>query len=371
MPSPQPSPVPATVSCSTTPADAAEPLVLAESVDSQGVSHILLDSLSDPTHQSTLCTIGGAEIARFVSPTEIGYVTNSLSNSAPIQGTSRITQMSLTDFKAVTVVAVQGDVMDVAWSADGSTVAYLLYTEDANGAANQLWLKVGSATPRALTPPIPLFGRDGSVNDQILVRFSPDEKYVVMVDTYLAGAAPASSDQAIIQVHSVPDGGLVWVPPSALVASGNKGGPYVTMVAWSHQTDHLYYRDQAGVHVWDPSGTVSTMVTGLAWYSPSVSPDDRFIAYALNVGGQPHIEVRDLISSSVRVIPGTLGQPILLTDDELIESHFVPNTQGLGPPYHSTGVYVLNLVTNAETPLLVNPAVSPFSSPFVIDTWPR
>jgi hypothetical protein len=331
----------------------------------------LLDSLRDPTHQSTLCTISGTEIARFISPTEIGYVTNSLSGSDPIHGTSLITQMSLPDLKTAAVVAAQGDIMDIAWNSDGSAVAYLLYMEDAHGAANQLWLKVGSAAPRALTPEIPLFGRDGHVDDQILVRFSPDEKYVVMVDTYLAGAAPATPDQAMIQVHSVPDGGLVWVPPSALVASGNKIGAYVTMVAWSNQTDHLYYRDQAGVHVWDPSGTVSTMVARLAWYSPSVSPDDRFVAYALDVGGQPHIEVRDLVSSSVRVIPSTLGRPILLTDDELVESHFGPNTQGLGPPYLATGVYILNLVTNAETPLLVDPALSPFNSPFVLDTWPH
>ena len=57
-----------------------------------------------------------------------------------------------------------------------------------------------------------------------------------------------------------------------------------------------------------------------------------------------------------------LGQPILLSDQVMIEAHFVRNTQ-LGPPYMSTDYFVLDLVTNKETPLP--------GTLWVMDTWPR
>ena len=309
----------------------------------------------------------------FISRTDIGYLTTSSLND-PIHGTSKIARMSLTDMKAVPVVTVQGDVPDFKWSPDGSTLAYLLETADPNYALfHQLWLKVGSAAPKALTPLMPVCGY-GSVDDQTIVRFSHDGKYLLTVDTPVSGA---------FQVRSVPDGAFVWAPPAEPVAFANKGGSYrdipanvggtcpccpgSRMAVWSHQSDRLYYRGPAaGIHAWDPTGTVGTVVAGLSWYSPSVSPADRLVAYTLDAGGPQHIEVRDLVTSSVRAIPGKLGQPILLSDDELIESHFEHSGGQVGQG--TTGVYILNLLTNVETPLLVGPT---FENPEVIDTWPR
>jgi hypothetical protein len=343
-PSASPSAAPVTMSCSATPAPAS-PLVIANTLDNL----LTVFDFADPKHPIALCTMSGSVyLPRFISRTEIGYLTGSSSND-PIRGTTVISRVSLNDLKPVPILAVQGDVLDMAWSPDGSTLAYLLYTPDS---ANQLWVKVGDASPRALTPLIPLFGRDGSIDDQTLVRFSPDGKYVLMVDTLVAGAAPAAPDEAIVQVHSVPDGNLVWVPPSALGVSGSKFAPYVTMAAWSHQTDRLYYRDMAGVHTWDPPGTVATLVAGLQWHSPSVAPGDQLLAYDLVVNGQPHIEVRSLVSAAVQVLPGERGAPILLSDAVMIELHYGPNTQGPGPPYVETGLFVLNLTTNLESPLL-------------------
>jgi hypothetical protein len=331
---------------------------------------VVLDTFRDPTHPTTLCGITGGYDFRFISGSEIGYVTNSSSNN-PIRGTSVIARMNLTGLKPVPVVAVQGDVMDVAWSSDGSSVAYLLYTDApgiGSGAANQLWLKVGDAAPRPLTPLIPLFGRGGSVDDQILVRFSPDGKYLVMVDTYVAGAAPSAPDQATFQVHSVPDGGLVWVPPGALNPPGS--GQFTTMAAWSHHSDRLYYRDQAGVHTWDPPSTVGTIAAGLTWYSPTISADDRLVAYVLSVGenallGKPYVEIRDLASNTVRDLSGIRAAPWFLSGTLLLEAEYGPNPQqGPGPVYTQTGsTFVYNLSTNVEMPIpvVINP----------IDSWPR
>ena len=74
------------------------------------------------------------------------------------------------------------------------------------------------------------------------------------------------------------------------------------------------------------------------------------------------MEIRDITAGSVRVLPGMLGQPILLSDQVMIEAHFVRNTQ-YGAPYMPTGHFVLDLVTNKETPL---PGIL-----WVMDTWPH
>jgi hypothetical protein len=331
-------------------------------LSTQNNLHTLIESVSNPAHPVVLCSLSSnASSPEFITRTDIGY---SISNATPETPATlaEIQRMSLSDARPVTVATVNGDAMDVAWSPDGSNVAYIASSTAPDGAnANQLWLKVGSAVPQALTPLIEYGGRDGSLSDQNVVSFSPDGKYLLMVDTFIAGAAPAAPNRAVIQVYSVPDGKLVWVPPTALGPSmATKIDPSITMAAWAHLGDRLYYRDKAGVHTWNPPATVGTLAKGLAWYSPSVSSDGRFVAYAVYVSGKPHVEVRNLVSGSVLVLTGTLGDPLLLSDQEMIEAHFARNSQ-LGPLYAPSGNFVLNLLTRKETPLPGTP----------IDTWPH
>src|SRR5258708_10078972 len=94
---------------------------------------------------------------------------------------------------------VQGEVMDSAWSPDGASMAYLLYTAApglGSGDANQLWLKSGADQPHPLTPLIPLFGRGGSISDQIYLPFSPDGKNPLILYNYLARPNPPSAQLA-------------------------------------------------------------------------------------------------------------------------------------------------------------------------------
>lgn len=326
--------------------------------------YTLIDSFANPTKPVTLCSLSAnAGSPKFISDTEISYA---ISNATPetIGTLSVIQRMSLVDKRPLTITTVPGDVMDLAWSPDGSNVAYLAYTNFPDGSnGNQLWLKKGNAPTQMVTPLIPLFGRDGSVNDQTIVRFSPDGKYLLMVDTFVTGAAPVLEKLAAFQVISVQDGSLVWVPPSALGASGNKGGPFITMAAWSQTSDRLYYRDHAGVHTWDPPATVGMMAAGLVWYSPSLSPDGSLLAYANNVTTQPRIEIRNVADGSVRVLAGVKGDPLFLSNQEVIEAHFIKNTQ-LGPPFIPSHYYILDLLTNKETAL---PAILGLP----MDIWPR
>ena len=261
--------------------------------------------------------------------------------------------------------------MDFAWSPDGFAVAYLVYAEApglGSGSANQLWLKIGKTPARALTPMMPLFGRGGSLDDENIVRFSHDGKFLLMIDTYVSGGAPPSPDQAAFQVHSIPDGNVVFVPPSAQNPSGR--GAFTTMAAWSHQSDRLYYRDPAGIQTWDPPGTQGTMAGGLSWSSPSLSPDDRFVAYVVrDIGnaleGQPHVEIRELGTNKVTVIPGVRGAPFFASGTVLFEVEYGPNPeQGPGPRYIPTGKgFAYDVRANVETQ--TNGVISP------IDYWPH
>ena len=79
--------------------------------------------------------------------------------------------------------------------------------------------------------------------------------------------------------------------------------------------------------------------------------------------GKQRVEVRDLVSGSVIVLPGVLGSPILLSDTQMIEVHLVLRSSPFGPYYVPTHYYVRNLVTDVETLLPAG-----FQ---VLDVWPH
>jgi hypothetical protein len=142
---------------------------------------------------------------------------------------------------------------------------------------------------------------------------------------------------------------LVWVPPSAL-----KGPAYFTsMTAWSHLSDRLYFDDGLErISKWDPPATIGTLAANSHWYAPSISPDDRLVAYEASVSdGKPHVAIRDLVSGTIRMLSGNLGRPTLLSDQWLIESHMVYTASPLGAYWWPGSYHLLNLLSNVETAL--------------------
>jgi len=297
--------------------------------------HTLIQSFADPAHPVTQFSLNlTTRSARFISRGEIGYAISSQPDS-PAAGVTEIWRMNLADKRPVSVAKFKGDAVDFAWSPDGSNLSYLVRTE-VPSEAQRLWLKVGAAAPRALTPLIPLYGREYIASDELMVRFSHDGRYLLMVDTVVS--------PRYFQVWSVPGGKVVWSPPEPST------GP-LTMAVWAHLSDRLYYQ-AAGVQTWDAStNRIGTLARRLGWYSPSVSPSDGFLAYVVEAsGGKPHIEIRNVGSGSVRALSGTRGMPVMLSDDVIIEAHFIANTSPIPTPaYIVSRYYVLNLLTNAET----------------------
>jgi hypothetical protein len=314
--------------------------------------HILIQSYADPVHPTTVHVLtlpGAATNLKFISRTEIGYSTNSLPDN-PAAGITTMWRMRLDDLQPISVARVLGDVIATSWSPDGANVAFIAAPPSTSDAGlHRLWLKVGSAGPRALTPLIPFYGREYTNTDQLQVSFSHDGRYLLMVDSAVAGRAPVLAASASFQVRSVPDGTIVWVPPSALKVVANRG----TMAAWSHLSDFLYF-SEAGVHTWDArTGLVGNVAGADFWFNPSVAPDDRLVAYAASgADGKPHLEMRNLESGSVRKLSGVRGLPILLSVNLMLEGHYLPNVNGApGPAYYLGRYYALNLLTNVETML--------------------
>ena len=293
----------------------------------------------------------GTRVARFLSATEIGYTVNSKPDS-PTEGETDIYRLKVRSGQPVRVATVQGDVVALAWSPDGSSMAFIAYTS-ASGENHRLWLTSRDSAPRTITPLIPVNAREFVSTDQIAVAFSPDGQYLLMVDTTVR---PASSEPttATLQVRQVADGRFLWAPASAL-----RGDLRTSMAVWSRTSDRLYFQDpdpvagQNGIHIWEPFDKVS-LLTGLTgWTAPSISPDDRFVAYEVDGSdGKPHVAVRNLTSGVVRSLTPVFGRPVLLSDDRMLERHFVQQIAGApGPAYIADRYYVLDLATSREVAL--------------------
>jgi Tol biopolymer transport system component len=223
------------------------------------------------------------------------------------------------------------------WSPDGKTLAYI--------AGDQLWLKAGNQPAASVASFKKQGGRGGGWDDEIVIRFSPSGTYFVLVHTV---TIPNT-----FQIRRATDGAVVWASPS----SDFQAPGFATMPAWSRGVDRLLFRDGNGVRRWDPSGTVTTLVPGLRWYEPSISPDGRTIAYTvLDAQSKPRVELIDLQSLKVQALPSPLRwRPMFASAGLLLYVRAEEN----GLP--GQGVLAYNLTSRLETAL---PYVA------LLDVWP-
>lgn len=353
------------LACSGTVPLATSRLLIAQpAVDQPG---FVIEDLADLTHPVVVCRLPDATSAVFASPKEISYA-YAVSPRQPGEPAMAIARTNLLDLTSEVVVTVQGNILNFAWSPDGSTLAYIEDTglpAGGAGGSHRLWLKQGDGAPRALTPLRPVFGRDGSIADQVGVMFSPDGNYLAMVDTYASVPGNTDNELAYFQVRAaLTDWSLALVPGGGVAGAG-KGYPTITMATWSSQVSTLYWHDAEGIESWDPHAGSGIFIKGLTWYRPSVSPNGRLIAYtALDAQSKPHIEVRDLAAGTVRILPGTMrADPMFWSDTVLLQRGSSANVGAPGPPYFSSGrVYAVDLSTNRES-------LMPFAAP--LDRWPR
>ncbi len=298
----------------------------------------MLVDLGDVTRPRTLCTLTNAfSLVRFYSATEISYAP--LSNRASSGGTSRLARTNVMDQATRTFVSAENGTIETwDWSPDGNSLAYF--------AGDQLWLKAGNQTAVSVASFKKQGGRGGGWDDQIGIRFSPSGTYFVLVHTV---TIPNT-----FQIRRATDGAVVWASPS----SDFRAPGFATMPVWSQGVDRLLFRDGNGVRAWDPSGTVTTLVPGLRWYEPSISPDGRTIAYeVLDAQANPRVELVDLQNLKVKALPSLLRwRPMFASAGLLL--YIRADANGLP----GRGVFAYNLTTGLETAL-------PYA--ILLDVWPR
>jgi hypothetical protein len=167
------------------------------------------------------------------------------------------------------------------------------------------------------------------------VEFSHDGKYVLVVDTAVNR----------LQAFRTADAAQVYAAPS-----GGAGG-LRTMGVWAHNADRFYFRNDSGIYQWDASSGISGVIGGLKWESPSLTADDRFVAYTVVTSYTPHVEVRDLSSGAVKTFATWRDWPIFIGETTLL-LHEEAKCDACMGAYNWTGkTFLLHTDTRAEADL--------------------
>ncbi|HEV3460837.1 MAG TPA: hypothetical protein VG413_02225 [Candidatus Dormibacteraeota bacterium] len=325
----------AALSATPTPASGYRVLFTASTPSASEI--VLYDSASNTPQQLVAVGAGAPPEARFVSPQKIAY----LDNSSP--GSTKIISLELGTRTTSTDATVSGYVPAFAYSHDGAMLAYLLHD---NAGKPSLHVRRGGQETTLNLNPIP--GRGTGRDDEVRLEYAPDDKYLLMVDTFVGnqGQAPETGQFLVLRAA---DNTVAFLPPSGISANA-------TMATWARHTDRLYYRDALGVRTWDAGvASVGTLVTALHWYDPAASADDRWLAFT-NIDNRsvPHVQLYDLQSrQTVATTAAPRSHPIFITGDTLwyLEEQAC-SSECLGGPSQTSGkVLAYSLSTKTETAL--------------------
>ncbi|MDQ6713481.1 MAG: hypothetical protein M3Z28_09895 [Candidatus Dormibacteraeota bacterium] len=323
--------LPSDVSCQATFAPSPLLGLVGRSAGSGSPSAIVYDvyDLREGMPPRLLCSLSGASRAHFLSATEIAYARTI---GGPSASTSSLIRLDLVTHHIQTVASGRQSIGEFSWSSDKSVVAY--------GWRDQVFIRHGNSAPIAVAvPQMTHLGVDfAGYNYQEALRVSSDGRYLAVVETAFGR----------LQVFDTATGAMIWGAPPGTVLDIR------TMAIWSHAGHRLYWRDNAGVHGWDPPTAVTTRVPGLIWYDPSLSPDGGTVAYTVRDAQTfvPHVELLDLQTGSRQVLSRPLrASPVFATSSTIWYSGETLTPNQL-PPSSPTGqLFSYNLATHQETRL--------------------
>jgi hypothetical protein len=299
----------------------------------------LYDSASSTPQQLVTLGAGAPPEAHFVSAQKIAYVDGS---SSP--GSTKIMSLELGTHATTTEATVNGNVLAFAYSHDGALLAYLLHDSSSGSAALHVRRGGQDFTYQLNT----VLGRGVGRDDELRLEYAPDDKYLLMVDTFVGnqGTAPETGQFLVFRTA---DNTVAFVPPSGVSANA-------TMAAWARHTDRLYYRDQVGVRTWDAGvASVGTLATALHWYDPAPSADDHWFAFTdIDSRFMPHVRLYDLQSNqTVATVSAPRSRPIFVTADTIwyLEEQACQSECLGGPSQPSGKVLAYSLTSKSETVL--------------------
>ena len=302
-----------------------------------GSQVFLYDSASSAPQQLVSLPGGVPPDARFIAAQKIAY------NDATDQQASKIVSLDLSSHATATEVTGAGYIPAFAYSHDGSMLAYLLH--DSSGKAS---LHVRHGAQEFVLQLNPIAGRGTGRDDELLLQYAPDDKYLLMVDTFVGNQAQAPETGQFLVLRTA-DNTVAFLPPAGVSSNA-------TMATWARHSDRLYYRDAIGVRTWDAGATsVGTLATALHWYDPAVSPDDKYIAYTeIDAQFVPHVKLLRLDNQqTVATASGARSHPIFITADSLWDLEEQPcSSECLGGPSQSSGkVFAYSLSSKSESSL--------------------
>jgi hypothetical protein len=310
--------------------------VLFTASTTSGSEILLYDSASSTPQQLVSLPAGAAPEAHFVTAQKIAYV----DGSGP---SSRIMTFDLSTRASTAELSVSGFVPAFAYSHNGSMLAYLLH--DASNKPSLHVRRSGQETSLGLNA-IP--GRGIGRDDEVRLEYSPDDKYLLMVDTFVGnqGQAPETGQFLVLRTT---DNTVAFLPPSGTSANA-------TMATWARHNNRLYYRDAVGVRTWDAEvHSVGTLAGGLHWYDPAPSPDDRWLAYTdIDSHFVPHVMLYDLQGNqSLPTSAAARSHPIFISGDTLwyLEEQACSSECLGGPSQPSGKVFAYSLSGKSETTL--------------------
>ena len=297
---------------------------------------LLYDSATSTPQQLVSLAAGAAPEAHFVTAQKVAYIVA----SGP---SSHIMTLDLSTRASAIDLTVSGFLPAFAYSHDGSMLAYLLH--DPSNKPSLHLRRSGQDTSLGLNA-IP--GRGIGRDDEVRLEYSPDDQYLLMVDTFVGnqGQAPETGQFLVLRTA---DNTVAFLPPSGTSANA-------TMATWARHATRLYYRDAVGVRTWDAAAySVGTLASGLHWYDPAPSPDDRWLAYTdIDSHFVPRVMLYDLQrNQSVATSAAARSHPIFITSDTIwyLEEQACSGECLGGPSQPSGKVFAYSLSGKSETTL--------------------
>jgi len=257
--------------------------------------------------------------AQFIPDNRIAFISGiSWLDSSDLSGGTRREELNLNPDSTVGASWIGA----YDWSQNG-TLAYLAVNE-VGGTTITTKLVIRPAMGTAVTVALVDTGVSAVWGNS--VAFAPDGNSVLLVDD-LSGFTPGrTTGQSSVQVRGL-DGTLRFAAPW-----DGKAATMPSDAVWG--TDgRVYFWDSQGVSVADPStGLTRTLLPGVRWYDPSVSPDGRYIVFAVrDEQGLPTLELLDTATGNV--VPGfgiSAASHATFVSDNVIWYHQEPACSGDG-----------------------------------------
>jgi hypothetical protein len=341
-PIPSPSPVPE-ISCKT--GSSAGAMVM---IGGYYAPAELIYDVTDPLHPRLLCTISNTTAHLFTGDT-FAYLkpVSSSETDVILHSIGSGNESKAASFPANPVDPLRGTATTLAWTPDGSVLAYAvldeqsytvhvwLYAQNRLREVHAYGLGIGDCICRfGLPPPV--------------LSLSPDGEY--LADGQLAGKGSTP-----ITVIRVSDGAVVFTAdPSDYAALWSRGGHTLYLIGNTNGS-------------WTPETGFAALPGGSWEFLQGISPDGTLAAYTAyidpNTDAQPRVFTYDLKAGTARLLVDKLRTQVLFVKDGWVwyleERACTAADQCLGGTVPTGGVFAMQLSTGVEQAVTFGAGESP------------